>query len=173
MDVYPLVLRVVHIGGAVFWAGASWMLAGFVSPAAKQIQPGGPAVMRVIIQKRKLSEVFSLAAVLTVASGLLLYWRLSSGLNPNWLTSGPGLSLSLGAIAGLATLVIGITVNRPVSLKLAELGSQAASSGVQPDPETLAQLGQLQSRLEQAGIWASVLLAISVVAMASAETLYF
>ncbi|MFP3854518.1 MAG: hypothetical protein ACLFWD_09525 [Anaerolineales bacterium] len=173
MNLYPLILRVLHIGSAVFWAGASWSLAGFLSPAVREVQNGGPAVMKYIIRQRRLSDFLGISALLTVGSGLLLYWRQFPGLNSGWLTSGPGISLTIGSVAGLIAFVLGFFVNRPLTKEIGEIGNQLEASRGPPDPALVQRMGQLQDRLEQAGIWISILLAIAVVTMASAEQAVF
>jgi hypothetical protein len=172
MNLYVLVLRVIHISGAVFWAGTSWALAGFFSPAARDVGPAGNQVMGQVMGRRRLTDVFGLAAVATVLPGILLYWRLSGGLNPAWITSGSGLALTGGALSGLAAFLVGFSVARPVSVNLAKLGAQAAADEGPPDPEIVKKIQHLQSRLEAAGVWTSVLLAISVLLMASAEQIF-
>lgn len=173
MDVYPWTLRVLHVAAGIFWTGGTWLLAGFLTPAAKETGQSGQEMMRDLIQKRQLSTWLGVTGLITVLTGLLLYWRVSSGLNANWLFSGRGLSLTIGGLAGLATLAIGFAVNRPVALRLAALGEQVAESNEPPSPETLEELQGLQKKLEQAGVWAAVLLSIAVVAMAGAQSLYF
>lgn len=173
MDLYPLTLRVLHIGGAMFWAGASWTLAGFLTPAIRDVQPGGPAVMKYVMQQRSLSEVFSVAALANTLTGLLLFWRASSGLNLTWISSGHGLALSLGGLAGLTAFFIGFFVNRPLSKKMGAIGAKIEASQGKPAPELISQMGQLQSKMEQAGVWTSILLAVAVIAMASAQSVYF
>lgn len=37
MGLYVWTLRVLHIGAGIFWTGATWVLAGFLTPAVKEI----------------------------------------------------------------------------------------------------------------------------------------
>lgn len=173
MDLYPLILRILHIGAAMFWAGATWMLAGFLTPAVKSSGLAGPQVMGELIRKRRLSEGLGVAAVINVASGLLLYWRLSSGLRSGWLLSGPGLSLTVGAIAGSIAFFVGFFVTRPSTVQMGKIGGQIAAAEGPPQAALVEELGALQGRLEAAGIWISVLLAVAVIAMAGAEQMIF
>ena len=173
MDVYVWTLRVLHVAAGVFWAGATWMLAGILTPAVKDVGKPGQQVMRNLIQKRKLTMYLGVSGIITVLTGLLLYWRVSSGLNMSWLTSGRGISLTIGGVAGLLTLIIGFAVNRPSAERLGELGAQVAASEGPPEPEVMQELQSLQARLEAAGVWTAILLAVAVVAMAGAEQLFF
>lgn len=110
--------------------------------------------------------------MLTVLSGFLLYWRLSGGLNPAWITSGSGVALTIGALAGLITFFVGLFVNRPLSEEVGKLGAQVASSESPPNPETVERIQDLQSRLEAAGVWTSILLAVAAIFMAAAEQIF-
>jgi uncharacterized membrane protein len=170
MDYYLLALRVIHIGSGVFWAGATWAVAGFLTPAVKSTGTGGQQVMQFVVRRRRLTEIFSLAAILTSAAGLLLYWHDSGGFNPAWTRTVPGLALTFGGLAGLATFVIGFFVNRPVSRRMGTLAAQIGTQSP-PDPALISDMLSLQARLERAGIWAAVLLALAVLGMAAAQVM--
>lgn len=173
MQILILLLRVVHILAGVFWAGATWLLAGWVTPAVELSGPAGQTFMQTLVRKRRLSDGLTAAAVLTILSGLYLFWVASSGLRPGWFRTGLGLSLTIGALAGIATFLIGMFVSRPSASRLGQLATRAHAGGGPPDPETLAEMKMLSEQLNQAGIWTAVLLAISVLGMAAAERLWF
>lgn len=173
MDVYAWVLRVLHVVTGVWWAGATWTLAGFLTPAVQEIGKPGQEIMKELIQKRRLSEYIGIAGAISVITGLLLYWRASNGLHPTWILSGRGLSLSIGGLAGIATLGIGFRVIRTSALRMGELGRQIEQSEGPPDPEVLQEMQGLQAKLESGGLWAAALLAVSVIGMAGAQNLFF
>ena len=75
MNYYMLILRIIHIMGGVFWVGSAWMMAGFIQPAAKAAGPDAAKFMQRLMQSRH-SILISVAAVLTVLSGALLYDRM-------------------------------------------------------------------------------------------------
>ncbi|HEX9795885.1 MAG TPA: hypothetical protein VGA52_02730 [Anaerolineales bacterium] len=170
MNLYILLLRVLHIGAGVFWAGASWTVAGFLTPAVKATGQSGQQVMGYVNNQRRLTGIFTLAAVVNILSGLLLLWNSSAGLNPNWFRTGPGIALSLGALAGIVVFALGFFVHRPVGARLGAIGAQLAAGP--PEPELVQEAGTLQARLESAGVWSSILLAIAVILMAAAEQVY-
>lgn len=173
MQILILVLRIIHILAGVFWAGATWLLAGWVTPAVELSGPAGQTFMQTLVRKRRLSDWLTIAALLSILSGLYLFWVASSGLRPGWFRTGLGLSLTIGALAGMVTFLIAMAVNRPSATRLSELAASAQASGGPPDPEIVAEMEMLSERLDRAGMWASGLLALSVLGMAAAERLWF
>lgn len=173
MELYPLILRILHIGAGVFWAGATWTLAGFLTPAVKATGASGQEVIGQISGRLRLSDILGVAAVTNAVSGLLLYWRLSSGLNSNWLASGPGIGLTVGALAGIVAFFVGLLVTRPTTLQIGKVGAKLAATEGPPEPALFEEMGALQDKLEAVGVWISVLLAVAVIAMASAQQLLF
>lgn len=173
MDFYVLILRILHIAGGVFWAGATWMIAGFLTPASQSTGKSGQEVMQHLIGKRRLSDWMGIGGTVTLLSGLLLYWRASGHLNPGWITSGQGLGLTIGALAGIAGFLVGSLVIRANTDKMKALGQRIEASQGPPDPALLEEVQATQGRLESAGVWTSVLLAIAVLGMASFQQLLF
>ncbi|MGH2620327.1 MAG: hypothetical protein ACRDHG_07125 [Anaerolineales bacterium] len=168
MDYYVIVLRIIHILGGVFWAGGAFALIGFVSPAAAQAGPaGGKFMQRLTLGTRWIMAV-SAAGGLAVLSGLLLYWRASGGLRPEWLTTGSGITFTIGGLAAGIALTVGIQVGG-VSRRMAELGQKIEAAGGPPSPENAAQLAAFQARLQSLGSLTVVLLVITLLAMASAR----
>lgn len=173
MELYPLVLRVLHVGAGVFWAGATWTLAGFLTPAVKATGASGREVMGQISGKLRMSDVLGVSAATNAVTGLLLYWRISSGFHSRWLASGPGIGLTIGALAGIVAFFIGLLVTRPTTVQIGALGARLAGAEGPPEPALLQRMGALQAKLEAAGLWISILLAVAVIAMASAQQLLF
>lgn len=169
MDFYVLLLRIVHIFGAVFWAGSVFALAGFVSPAAAQAGPEGGKVMQRLALGTQFIVVLSTAAGLTVLSGLLLYWRASGGLRGDWMTTGTGIMFTLGGLAGLVALFVGVSSGR-TTRNLAQLG---ASLEGPPTAEQAAEFQALQSRAATLTTIAAILLVIALIGMATARYVFF
>ena len=172
MDYYVIVLRISHILAGVFWAGGSFALIGFVSPAATQAGPaGGKFMQRLTLGTRWIMAV-SAAAGVSVITGALLYWRASGGLRPEWITTGTGIAFTVGGLAALIALFVGVQVGSN-SRKLAELGQRFEAAGGPPSPQDASQLAALQARLQTLGTVTATLLVITLLAMASARYLSF
>lgn len=172
MDPYMIVLRLLHIPSGVFWAGSSLALVWFIAPAVGAIGPDGGKVLQQLVLRTRWVAVVSIAAGLTVLSGLLMYWHDSSGLRLAWITRGMGPMLTLGGIAGLTAGYFGTQVGR-TSQVLAKRGERIGKAGGPPSPEDGAELGRLQARMQSLGSITSIALVIAILAMASARYVRF
>ena len=171
MDWYVIILRVIHIGAGVFWVGAAFVLFLFIQPSARELGPAGQAFMGHLTTRKKLPLAVLLAGAVTVLAGLLLYWRASAGLDADWIASGPGIGFTVGGLAAIVTLALGLTVTKPAIDRMGALGREIGTSGGQPTPEQASELQRLQARTVLVGRVSLVLLAIAVVAMAIARFL--
>lgn len=170
-DLFLLALRLVHILAGVFWAGSASLFAGFIEPSVRAAGPGGGRFMQRLMQQRQLSLFLSVAALLTILSGLLLYWRASSGLQLSWILSPGGLSLSLGGLAGILAAILGMVVNRPVAERIGVLGREMQAAGGPPLPAQAAEMQALQARLTRAVVAGAALIGLAVAGMAVARYL--
>lgn len=171
MDTYMVVLRIIHILAGVFWVGAALTVILFIQPTAREVGPAaGPFISHLAGRKRLVEFVLG-AGGLTVLAGLLLYWRDSAGLNPDWIGSAEGVALTVGALCAIAALAIGGSVIRPGIRASLAIGREVAAGGGPPTPEQAARLQALQERAHTAGKVIVPLLIVAVVAMASARYL--
>jgi uncharacterized membrane protein len=170
MNVYVVVLRLVHILSGVFWIGGAIVVSWFLLPAVQAAGPsvGGPLMQRFAGDRRAPSWLAG-AAVLTVLAGLLLFWEVSGQLAGEWLSSPQGMTISLGAALGIVAAVIGVAIGGPTTKKVLALGGAIAASGQPPTSEQGAQMGALQKRSFNAIRWVSILGALAVACMAIAE----
>ncbi|HWL91606.1 MAG TPA: isoprenylcysteine carboxylmethyltransferase family protein [Actinomycetota bacterium] len=119
MDTYMVVLRIVHILAGVFWVGAAFTTILFLQPTAREVGPAAGPFMAHLAGKKRLVDWVLLAAGLTVLAGLLMYWRVSGGLDPDWIGSAPGISLTVGALCAIAAFSLGLAILIGVGRKLA------------------------------------------------------
>jgi hypothetical protein len=99
-----------------------------------------------------------------------MYWRVSGGLDPDWIGSAPGIALTVGALCAIAAFALGGSIVRPTTMRVLEIGREAAASGG-PTPEQGAEIQALQARARATGRWIVPLLIVAVAAMASARYL--
>jgi hypothetical protein len=171
MDTYMVVLRVVHILAGVFWVGAALTTLLFIQPTARELGPAaGPFMMHLAGRKRLIDYVLS-AAGLTVLAGLLMYWRVTGGLDVDVIGSAYGISLTIGALCAIAALAIGGSIVRPGIMATLAIGREVAAGGGAPTPEQAAQLQAIQRRSIAAGKAIVPLLIIAVIGMAAARYL--
>jgi uncharacterized membrane protein len=167
------VLRVFHIGGAVFWAGSAFFFFGFIEPTTVALGPESQKFMHYMVDKRKIAERIVAASTVTVAAGALLYLRDSSGFDLSWITRPTGVVFTLGAVAGLAAWVNGVFgIHRTVH-RLDALGTAMATAARPPSGDELGRMGALAGRLHVLGILDVVLLGFALLAMATARYISF
>jgi len=103
-----IVLRLLHIVAGVFSVGAAWFFFVFVEPTAAELGPESERFMNGMMVRRKAPIFITIASVTTVLAGLALYWRASAGLTAAWITSGPGIGFTVGAVAAIVAFVAGL-----------------------------------------------------------------
>jgi hypothetical protein len=170
MDTYMVVLRIVHILAGVFWVGAAVTTILFLQPTAREVGPAAGPFMAHLAGKKRLADWVLGAGGLTILAGLLMYWRVSAGLDVDWLTSAQGVSLTIGALCAIAAFSLGLSVVRPTIMATLAIGREAASGGP-PTPEQGAQLQALQKRGTAVGQVVLPLLVVAVAGMAAARYL--
>lgn len=171
MDTYMVVLRIVHILAGVFWVGAAFTTILFIQSTAREVGPAAAPFMAHLAGKKRLVDWVLRAAGLTILAGLLMYWEVSDGLDGDWIGSAPGLSLTIGALCGIAAFTLGLTVVRPTIMSSLAIGREVAASGGPPSPEQGARLQALQLRSKAVGNVIVPLLVVAVAGMAAARYL--
>jgi uncharacterized membrane protein len=162
-------LRLLHIVVGVFWVGAVAFIAFLLLPAVRETGPAGGAVMQRLMA-RGVNLWLMAGAILTVLSGLALYWHDSAGFSSTaWLASGPGRTFGLGAVLAFIGVGIGMGVNSPAARRLGALMAGIQAAGRPPSPEETATIERLQDRLGKGGVAAAVLLLLAAAAMAAAR----
>jgi uncharacterized membrane protein len=165
MDPLLILLRIVHVVGGVFWAGAILFVAFFLEPAVREAGPGGAKVMQGL-RKRRYLEVVPTVAFLTLVSGYALYGRIFGRLLPGAGASGVELALGLGGFASVVAFVIGVSFLRPSALRIGTLGAKLAQTPTERRAPLEEEIGRLRTRMRQSGRWVAILLGVAVVTMA-------
>ena len=104
-------------------------------------------------------------------AGLLLYWRVSGHLNGAWITSGPGLALTIGGVAGILAAVVGGAVVGRTTAHLGRLAQEIHDSGGPPSPENMAEMQRLSAQMGPATMQTMVLLVIALLGMSISQYL--
>jgi hypothetical protein len=171
LDLLQVLLRLVHIGAGILWVGGAVAFFVFIEPTASELGPDAEKFMERVIVKRRLPIYFLTLSGLTVLGGLILYWIDSSGLRAEWIGTPFGLALTIGGIAALIAFVGGNLLIKPNIDRLAEIGAAIKAGGGPPSEAQMSQLQAVQARLRTIGLADTVLLAVAVIAMASARYL--
>jgi hypothetical protein len=170
MDPLLLILRLVHIGLGVFWAGTALFTAFYLAPSLRDAGPDGAKVMAGLM-RRRLFDVMPVVAVLTVLSGLWLYWKASLGFQPEYMGSSVGMMFGTGGAAAILALALGLIFVRPNMNKAASLRQSAATAAPAEREAQMAAAQAAQARGTMFTQIVTVLVIIAVAAMAIARYL--
>lgn len=168
MDPWILILRLIHIAAGVFWVGAAVTAYSFIEPTAHDLGDDGQRFMRQLTKRRRLPEFVTVAAVLNLVAGGVLYWRASGGLQAAWITSPSGIGFTIGALTAVLAAVIAVafilpTLNQIERVATAQTGSPQPSGAVEPE------LHRLEQRLRLASLGNVLMLTVALATMATAR----
>ncbi len=150
MDILQIVLRLFHVIGGIFWVGVILFNAFFLGPAVREAGPDGGKLMAILV-KRKLTVVMPIIGLLTIVSGVWLFYRASVGFSPEYMRSRHGMVYSLGGASAILALIIGGAVLAPALDKMGRLGAQMAQASEGDRARLGAEMGALRGRLGVAG----------------------
>ncbi len=157
--------RIVHVLGGVIWVGSMFFMSVFLIPSVTEVGPDGAKVMAAMA-KRKWMIVVPVIALLTMLSGIWLFWRASMGFNEAYMSSGPGRTYSLGGAMAILGFIIGITVTRPAMMKMGRLTASLANASPAERETIMNELQKTRIRGERAGKVIAYLLIGTVTLMA-------
>ena len=171
MGISWLLARLLHIICGTFWAGGVFLIALYVLPAIRAAGPGGTTVLRELIVTRRVPQVVVAVGSVAIVSGAYLLWIDSGGFAAAWLARPQGLCYVIGALASLGVVVVGLVVNLPGAKLIGRLTAAAAARGTPLTSEEAELAKRSAARVGLGTLVATVLLAITTVAMAIARTL--
>jgi len=168
--IYPLVLRIIHIGDGVIWAGVAIFVAFILAPAAARKGPEGPKALGMLLTEARYVVVLSVTGGLTVLSGILLWLHDTAYFKSiGWAQSTTGIVFTIGAILGFIALIVGGGIAGPSFKKMGEVSAEIARSDGPPAAEKLSLMAKFQNRLQSASMIGGILLVLTVLAMATAR----
>ncbi len=158
MNVYVIVLRILHIGAGIFWAGSILVLLRFLIPTARAVGPAAGPFMGRLTGEEKFGEIAGAAGVLTILSGTLLYWHDFGEIIPfNAAMTG----FAVGGVAAIALWIVGVFMLRPANEKLAALGARAAQG-----EDVGAEMGEAAAARDRLIPIMTILVIVAILAMA-------
>lgn len=170
MTAYAFLLaRFLHVIAGAVWVGGIVFLYVILMPSIRAAGLSGSEVLAQVIRVRRLPMVLMSLAILTLLSGLSLFYLDIRAFGPAWTHTGPGRTFSLGAAFATIAIIIGMAVSSPASRKLGALSDTIRASGAPPSREQSAALGQLQSLLATTGKLVTSLLLLAVTCMGVAR----
>src|SRR4051812_34319577 len=102
-----IALRLIHIFAGVFWAGTVFFFVSFLLPSMRDAGPGAGPVTKQLIAVRKYPMKIFIIALVTTLSGIGLYGMDNSMSNGAFARSRSGMTLGIGGLAALLTLIVG------------------------------------------------------------------
>ena len=171
MQIVMIILRLIHIFGAIAWVGGLLFVLGVIQPVVQEAGPDGGRFMQRLAASGRLVRYSTAAGVTTVLAGLILYYFVSGQLNGAWFRTGYGIGLTIGAIAGLLALGYGYFVTGRVATQLGALAKEMLARQGPPDPAQLKQAQALGARMGQNAMISAVIMAVAVFGMSAAQYL--
>jgi len=168
---YITLLRVIHIFSAVTWVGGSIFMASVIGPTVRAAGPDGGRFMMRMASVGQLARVLTISGILTILAGLLLFWPTSGGLNGAWLSSSHGITLTLGALFGIAAFLHGFLVSGRTSAKMKVVADQILATQGPPPPDKLQEAQALGAKLGSGVMITVTLASIALILMAAAQTI--
>lgn len=168
MNTTLVVLRLLHVGAGVFWAGTILFFGFFLEPSIRGAGAAGGQVMAQL-QARRFSIIMPVSALIAIVTGFELLRRDFPGGPSMWLSSRGGTTFVIGGAATVLMVVIGMTVTLPTMKRMGVLAGQLAKSGSMPDPAVAEELVRVRGRLTMLARFGTFLVAIAVICMAIAR----
>lgn len=156
-----LTLRAAHILLAALWLGAAFLLSIFVMPAVRDAGPAGGQVLSTL-HRRKLHVFMASAALLTVVSGIWLYWLFTAGLQEGLIFSAGGLAFGIGGLCGLLAMILGGAVMGRGMARMTAIGERTGSMS---EPERAAQMEEIAALRRRLGFAGKAILVLMVIAL--------
>jgi len=168
LETWILILRLIHIVSGIFWAGASFFMVSFVSPAVEATGPEGQKFMRQLGLKSGFSSAMAATGTLTAVTGIIMYVILTD-LDHTVMSATYFAVIGLGSLAGLAGWIVGFVMQNRSTVRMKAIVAEIESAGGPPTPEQMAEMQALGQRVGQGARIGAVLLTVAVVCMAAAQ----
>ena len=163
-----VLLRVIHIFAAAYWAGGSFFMLRVLLPTVQEAGPDGGKFMQRLAMSGRLSKGFAIASGLTILSGLLAYFVIPT-YRGNPFATGQGTVLTLGAIFGLLAFLHGMLITSRLTRRSGELAKQMAARQGPPDPELLKEAQSVGAKMGESAMHSFILIALAMLGMAAAQ----
>lgn len=165
MDAELLMLRIIHVVGAVVWAGTALFVGFLLIPALGMAGPAGAPVMGALV-KRRMFVIVPTVAGITMLAGLRLLWLDSGGYSAAYFATRTGMTYATGAVVSLAAFAIFLTVHRPALGRMGTLQAQMAQVSEVERAPLMTQFNALRERTATGSKAIAWLLIVAAIAMA-------
>ena len=169
MNIYLLVLRLIHIVAAIVWGGGALVMEFFIGRSIAGAGESGQKFAQHLMNTVKMHKFMIFAAVSTVVAGGLLYWHDSAGFSSGWMRSNSGIGFGIGSFFGLIAFVFGAIFGAS-NAKLAQIGAQIQGK---PTDSQLSQIQAIQKRIKTVSPIHIYSMLIAMIFMATARYFVF
>jgi uncharacterized membrane protein len=169
MNLLVIVLRILHIMGAIIWGGGALIMEFFIGRTIAGTGEVGQKFAQHLMNKIRMHNFMTAAAITTILAGSILYWIDSNGFSSAWVRSGTGIGFGIGAVFGLIAFVAGAVFGAS-NAKLAQIGAQIQSK---PTQEQMTQLQSVQKRIKTVSPIHVICMILAMLFMATARYLVF
>lgn len=160
------ILRVIHIVAGVIWVGAGILLSMYIEPAIEKMGGDGRKFMKTLYTQTPFDKLMPIVALSTTVAGLILYYFVSGGFSPDYMRSGQGIVLSIGALFGLLAFGHGaFALGRLNGVYIAK----SKEAGESPTEAQNQELLELEAKLRRHGRISMWLAVIALLGMAGAR----
>lgn len=168
MELYTVILRIIHIVGGVFWVGFGAFQVMYLLPAMKATGSTGGRFYASLPKRPPLGAVMGISALLTTLAGILLYLDVYGH---SILPTVGGYVLILGSVVGVLAFGHGAGALGPTSGKLDKAAAELVAAGDNPDQALVDEVDRLSDKLIRNGRISLALTIIALLCMASARYL--
>lgn len=146
MNAELLVLRLLHVLGAIVWVGSGVFTTFFLFPGLKPGSPGFADVMGGL-QRRKLFTFLPIVALVTMLSGVRLMQIMSDGFSPAYFELRSGRLYALSGLASILAFLLSMLVSRPAGVRSGRLAAERQAAKSEQDRARIdAELARLRKR---------------------------
>lgn len=165
-----LVLRFSHVFFGALWVGMMAFQVFFLMPALGEAGPDA-AKVNASLMRRRIPIIMPIFALITLASGMWLFQRMSGGNMGALMATPMGQAFAWGGASALLAFLIGIVVMRPAMLRSIKLAESLPSTPPEQRAGVSAELQRLRARGVVLGRLVAIMLLFTLGAMAVARYL--
>lgn len=158
-----ILLRLIHILGAIFWVGSAMFTGFFLIPSLKE----SPATMGAVgqaLNKRGFMMVMPIVGLLVILSGGTMLWIQSGGHMHEYMMTASGHTFTMAGGLGILALLFGVIFTKPANMKVAAIGGQIQAA---TDPAEKARLaGEMAAAGKKAAMYTMIVTILMLLAAA-------
>jgi uncharacterized membrane protein len=171
MPVELLALRAIHILAGTFWVGAGVFSSAFLVPALGRTGPATTASVMEALQRRQLFTAMPVAALLTIGSGVRMFWLVSGGSMEHYFHTRMGHAFAVSGVMAIIAFCLAMFISRPAMVRAGALAAQLAAASPEDRGAGERRVQALRARSSTVSMIAVILLVLGAAGMSVARYL--